>query len=90
MSAGLGHLVLVLLLASIVLCLHLESVTLLLGAPLIHVVAISGGTSQTDLNYYCNFAFFTLLDQGYIEVGLFILALLPLPLLFMAQVATID
>ena len=65
---------LVLLLVSIVLYLHLERVTLLLGALLIHVVAIAGGTSKTDLNYYCNFAFFTLLDQGFIEVGLCILS----------------
>ena len=63
---------------------------MLLGALLILVVAIAGGTSKTDLNYYCDFTLFTSLNQGFVEVGLFILALLPLILLFIAMVAIIS
>ena len=88
-SNGLAHLVLPLLLVSIVLCLLLERVRLSLGALLIHVVAIAGGTFKTDLNCYCDFTLFTSLNQGFVEVGLFISALLPLPLLFTALVANI-
>ena len=70
--------------------LLIERVTLLLGAFLIEVVAIAGGTSKTDLNQNFNFTFYTSLDQGFIEIGLFTLALLPLPQLFMALVSIIS